>query len=152
MCRRLTIDEILPQPCKERSQLQHDHLSQPFTCIPIRVMPTRNGWLQPQRLRLFQASHNLLEHLAAIIMPWVDILAGRLTDSDCALSMTDSTASEGWLQKTNFKEDSNDAIQAITRIEVAQKHAKLYMSRGIKEYSQWFPGEDNNVADAHFCD
>ena len=62
--------------------------------------------------------------------------------------MTDSTTWEGWLQKINFKEDSEDAVQATIWIEEAQMHAKLYMSRGIKEYSQWFPGEDNNVADA----
>ncbi len=50
----------------------------------------------------FRASNNLLEHLAAIITPWVDILMGRLKDGDCALSMTNNTMSEGWLKKTNF--------------------------------------------------
>jgi hypothetical protein len=46
----------------------------------------------------FRASNNLLEHLAAVITPWVDIIAGRLRKGDCALSMTDSTTSEGWLR------------------------------------------------------
>jgi len=104
-------------------------------------------WMIPDEL-MFRASNNLLEHLAAIITPWVDILAGRLTDSDCALSMTDSTTSEGWLRKSNFKEDSEDAIQATIRIEVARNHASRYMSKNVKEYSQWFPGNENNVADA----
>jgi hypothetical protein len=44
---------------------------------------------------LFQALNNLLEHLAAIITPWVDIIRGCLKVGDCALSMTDSTTSEG---------------------------------------------------------
>ena len=93
-------------------------------------------------------SNNLLEHLAAIVTPWIDIIAGRLTDGDCVLSMTDSTTSEGWLRKTNFRETSDDDTQAAVRIDVARKHARQYMSYGIKEYSQWFPGSENNVADA----
>jgi hypothetical protein len=40
---------------------------------------------------LFCASNNLLEFLAAIITPWIDIIGGRLSPGDCALSMTDST-------------------------------------------------------------
>ncbi len=59
----------------------------------------------------FWASNNLLEHLAAVITPWIDIIAGRLSKGDCALSMTDNTTSEGWLQRTNFKEE-NDLRQA----------------------------------------
>jgi hypothetical protein len=43
----------------------------------------------------FRASNNLLEHLAAIITPWINIIAGRLTKGDCTLSMTNSTTSEG---------------------------------------------------------
>ena len=50
----------------------------------------------------FRASNNLLEHLTAIITPWIDIIAGRLTKGDCALSMTDSTTLEDWLRKSNF--------------------------------------------------
>ena len=34
----------------------------------------------------FRASNNLLEHLAAIISPWVDIIAGRITKGDCDVS------------------------------------------------------------------
>jgi len=50
-------------------------------------------WYLPKNL-FFRASNNLLEHLAAIISPWVDILAGRLKNQDCVLSMTDSTTAE----------------------------------------------------------
>jgi hypothetical protein len=95
----------------------------------------------------FRASNNLLEHLAGIISPWVDILAGRLKRGDCSLSMTDSTTSEGWLRKTNFKED-DDGDQATIRIELARSHASRFMEEGIREYSQWFPGIDNQVADS----
>ena len=62
--------------------------------------------------------------------------------------MTDSTTSEGWLRKSNFIEDGEDPIQATIRLEVARHHATHYLSNEIREYSQWFCGADNNVADA----
>jgi hypothetical protein len=85
--------------------------------------------------------NNLLEFMASIISPWIDILAGRLNRGDCALSMTDSTTSAGWIQKTNFKEDN------ATR-SIARHHAALFIESDIKEYSQWFEGKKNQVADA----
>ena len=96
----------------------------------------------------FRATNNLLEHIAAIITPWIDIIRGRLKPGDCALSMTDSTTSEGWLRKTNFSELREDPEQATVRLEVARLHATHYITLGIREYSQWFKGEDNVVADS----
>jgi hypothetical protein len=93
----------------------------------------------------FRASNNLLEHLAAVITPWVDIIAGQQKKGDCALSMTDSTTSKGWLQKSNFKEET-DHIQASVHIQVAREHAQRYMELKIRDYSQWFPVVENNVA------
>jgi hypothetical protein len=54
-------------------------------------------WYLPKNL-LFRASNNLLEHLTAIVSPWVYILAGRLRQQDCILLMTGSTTAEGWLK------------------------------------------------------
>ena len=96
----------------------------------------------------FRASNNLLEHIASIITPWIDILAKRLLPGDCSLSMTDSSTSEGWSYKTNFKEDGEEPIQATVRLEVARDHAHRLMENAIKDYSQWFPGRDNDVSDA----
>ena len=96
---------------------------------------------------LFCASNNLLEHMAAVITPWIDIIAGRLSKGDCALSMTDSTTSAGWMRKSNFREE-DDPLQAAARIEVARSHARRYMNQEIRDYSQWFPGKDNEVADS----
>ena len=96
---------------------------------------------------LFRASNNLLKHMAAVITPWVDIIAGRLSKGDCALSMTDSTTSAGWMRKSNFREE-DDPLQAAARIEVARLHARRYMNQEIRDYSQWFPGKDNEVADS----
>ena len=62
---------------------------------------------------LFHASNNLLEFLAAIITPWIDIIHRRLSAGDCALSMTDSTTAEGWMRKSNFVEPNDDPVQAL---------------------------------------
>jgi len=104
-------------------------------------------WYLPENL-LFRASNNLLEHLASFISPWVDILAGRLNREDCVLSMTDSTTAEGWLRKSNFTELGEDPTQASVRIEAARKQATLFMSLGLKSYSQWLEGKRNQVSDA----
>ena len=39
-------------------------------------------------------------------------------------------------------------VQAQARIQVAREHASRYMNLGIRDYSQWFPGKENIVADA----
>jgi hypothetical protein len=62
--------------------------------------------------------------------------------------MTDSTTSAGWLRKSNFIEDGESPIQATIRLEVARLHAFHYLQTGVREYSQWFRGIENKVADA----
>jgi hypothetical protein len=104
-------------------------------------------WYLPDNL-LFRASNKLLKHLAAIVLPWVDIIAGRLKRKDCVLSMTDSTTVKGWLKKTNFSEFGENPIQVLVRIEAARMQATLFLKRGLKSYSQWFKGERNEVSDA----
>ena len=84
----------------------------------------------PDKLQ-FRASNNLLEPIAGIISPWVNILAGGLKEGDYALSMTDSTTSEGWTRKTNFKKGL-DHVKASVRIEVVRGHATRYMNHGIR--------------------
>ena len=96
----------------------------------------------------FRASNNLLEFLAAIITPWIDIIQGRLKTGDCALSMTDSTTAEGWMRKSNFVEPNEHPVQAKTRVDAARKYASIFLDADIKGYSQWFEGKKNNVADA----
>jgi hypothetical protein len=96
----------------------------------------------------FCATNNLLEHLASIILPWVDIIHGGLHPGTCALSLTNSTTLEGWLCKMNFSKLNNDPIQATVRIKAARMHATHYILLGIREYSQWSPGKDNVVSNS----
>ena len=91
--------------------------------------------------------NNLLEYLSAIITPWVAILAGHLSDSDCALSMADSTTSDSWLHKPTSRKIWQ--YSSYHPNQIAWHHAQQYdMSHRVKGYSQWFPGEDTNVGDA----
>ncbi len=96
----------------------------------------------------FCATNNLLEYLVAIITPWIDLLVGHLKNSNCALSMTNSTTDKGWMQKSNFNEADKDPIQASVHTNTAPHHAQLFMDAKIKGCSQWFARKLNNVADA----
>ena len=62
------------------------------------------------------------------------------------------TTSAGWINKTNFKEegDNMNPIEASVQIDIARHHALLFIITRIKEYSQWFKGKKNQVADALF--
>jgi hypothetical protein len=97
-------------------------------------------WYLTEHLK-FQASNNLLEPLSAVILPWVDILAGCLKNQDCVLLMTDSTMAKGWLKKSNFSKLGEDLIQALVQIKAAGKLAQIFISLGIKSHSQWFAGK-----------
>jgi hypothetical protein len=87
----------------------------------------------PQSLQ-FQVSNNLFIFLAAIITPWIDILANHLQSGDCTLLMTDSSMAEGWMRKTNFRASDEDQIQTDVRVKAAQKFALDFTKHGIKSY------------------
>ena len=95
----------------------------------------------------FRTSNKLLDHLATVITPWINIIAKRLVPGDCSLSMTDSSTLEGWMRKSNFKEDG-EIIQANVRLEVSRSDAKIIMENKIKNYRKWFHGWINDVSDA----
>jgi hypothetical protein len=65
--------------------------------------------------------------------------------------MTNSTTSEGLLKKTNFSKLGEDPIQALVRLKAAMMHPMNYMTTGIREYIQWFRGEDDVVAYSLSC-
>ncbi len=44
---------------------------------------------------IYNALNNLLERLAAIIMPWIEVFDSNIMHGDCSLSLTDSNTSEG---------------------------------------------------------
>jgi hypothetical protein len=66
--------------------------------------------------------------------------------------MTNSTTAKGWLKKSNISKLGESPKQASARIEAARMHASFFLKNGIKTYSQWFKGEENNLAGALSCD
>jgi hypothetical protein len=50
--------------------------------------------------------------------------------------------------KTKFRGIGEDPLEARVQLKVARHHASLILDAEAKEYSQWFPGSKNNVADA----
>ena len=104
-------------------------------------------WSIPPELR-FKATINMLEHIASTIGPWIDILNDDLPPSSCTLSMTDSTTSAGWLRKSNFANVDETKLHTQAKMKTSRMHASRLLKHDIREYSQWFPGNRNVVADS----
>ena len=106
-------------------------------------------WKIPKELQ-FRATLNMLEHLAAVIGPWIDIIENNMPRFSCILSMTDSSTAAGWLRKSNFSnakdEDHKELISA--KLTISRSHAIRLLENECCDYSQWFPGEDNELSDS----
>ena len=97
----------------------------------------------------FRASINMLEHIGSTIGPWVDLLENNLPPLSCILAMTDSTTSAGWLRKSNFQENQLESKEmTAAKLKISRSHAQRILENECTEYSQWFPGEDNELADS----
>jgi hypothetical protein len=53
-----------------------------------------------------------------------------------------------WLNAFQAVRHSHNPIQATVRLEAARMHATHYITLGIREYSPWFPGKDNVIANS----
>ena len=104
-------------------------------------------WHIPTHLR-YRASINMLEHVASIVGPWIDILSNQLPPLSCSISLTDSTTSAGWLRKSNFSDTGDNVEHLHAKLQVARSHATRFIDNDIREYSQWFPGKHNIIADS----
>ena len=73
------------------------------------------------------------------------MLTKRLSSGYCALSMTDSTTSAGWMRRSIFKKFNKFAnpVEATTRNKIA-----VFLNADVMEYSQWCEGCKNNVSNA----
>ena len=93
-------------------------------------------WELPPKLR-WRATLNMLEFVAAVIGPWIDIIEYNLPPMSCILSMTDSTTTNGWLRKSNFDDcnQQENAKQNQCKLDLARKHASLLLENNIKDYS-----------------
>ena len=102
----------------------------------------------PKNLQ-FRATLNMLEFVASTIGVWIDIIEKRVNNLSCILSMTDSTTSAGWLKKSNFQENESESKEmTAAKLSIARCHALRLLENNIRDYSQWFPGVENEVADS----
>lgn len=102
----------------------------------------------PKNLQ-FRMTLNMLEFVASIISPWVDILEGNLPPFSCILSLTDSSTTAGWLHKSNFQESETEHPSlSQAKLKLARDHALRIFTQQCKDYSQWFPGDENDLADS----
>ena len=98
-------------------------------------------WEIPLHLR-WRATLNSLEFLAAYVQLCMDIEVGKAPPGSCFLSQTDSTSTAGWLRKSNF--DDAEPLH----LELARATATMIMGHESCLYSQWFAGNENDVADS----
>ena len=54
----------------------------------------------------------------------------------------------GLAEKDEFFGKRSDPMEETIRLKIARQHASHFTNHDIKEYSQWFPGKKNNVADS----
>ena len=67
--------------------------------------------------------------------------------------MTDSTTTAGWLKKTNFQESKSEPpAMTKAKLQIARGHASQLLSAQCVDFSQWFLGESNEIADSLFQD
>jgi hypothetical protein len=97
----------------------------------------------PEDCRL-RSSLNSLEFMASLIGIWMEHYSNSIPIESCILSQTDSTSAAGWIKKSNFAESKDQTVQLYT----ARKLASIIIEAESCLYSQWFQGDDNQVADS----
>ena len=90
---------------------------------------------------------NLLEFLASMICIWIDIIDGDTPAESCLLALGDNTSATGWLKRTNFQPSDEDDHDTTAKTSTARHLARLLQQSSTMLYSQWFPGQDNDVSD-----
>ena len=88
-------------------------------------------------------SQNFLEFLGCVVGIKLSLLEDDVPPAACLLSLTDNTSAMGWLRKSNFPPDGEQAFH----FELARELAELLLQHDVCLYSQWFAGIDNEVAD-----
>jgi hypothetical protein len=88
-------------------------------------------------------SINFLEFLACVVGIMLSIEEDDPAAGYCYLSATDNTSAMGWLRKSNFVSDGDHAAH----LGLAREFTSELLRRALMNYSQWFAGEGNWVAD-----
>jgi hypothetical protein len=86
---------------------------------------------------------NFLEFLACVVWNMLSIEEDNPAAGYCYLSAADNTSTMGWLRKSNFVTDGDHAAH----LGLAREFTSELLRRALVNYSQWFAGEGNWVAD-----
>jgi hypothetical protein len=86
---------------------------------------------------------NFLEFLACVVGIMLSIEEDDPAAGYCYLSASNNTSAMGWLRKSNFVSDGDHAAH----LGLAREFTSELLRRALMNYSQWFAGEGNWVAD-----
>jgi hypothetical protein len=109
--------------------------------------PRGRAWTWPIPEELKDRAHiNILEFMAAFVGIWVEILEGLAPPESCILAFGDNTSAIGWLHKSKYRLEGENDHSVTAKLTVARKLASVIIDHEIRLFSQWFPGEHNEVA------
>jgi hypothetical protein len=94
-----------------------------------------------------RAHINLLEFLAVLIGIWIDVMEGNIGKESCVLAFGDNTSAIGWIRKSKYREECDNEHSMIAKLRIARTLASLSIDHEFRIFSQWFPGERNQIAD-----
>ena len=98
-------------------------------------------WEIPEDLR-YRVTLNGLEFLGGYLMLALAASHHRIQPEACVLVQGDSTSATGWMKKSNFAVEDRPFHRWVAR-----SLARLLMGVSARLFSQWFPGDLNNIAD-----
>ena len=100
----------------------------------------------PKELQLC-TTLDFIQLFASVIIPWIDLIKVHLPTYSCALSLSYSKTSDGCQAKSNSKKEGERREQVTAKVDTAWGHTMRMLEGKVKYYSQWLPGETNDVAD-----
>ena len=104
-------------------------------------------WEIPKHLQ--QRAHiNLLEFLGQLAAIWMLAIFNCITQNSCLLVNGDSSTAQGWIRKSNFSSADEFDPEINVKLQAARKVASILIEREACIYSQWFPGDENDITDS----
>ena len=136
-------------PSKTRHQHESSYLSISDPCC--RHCLLSNGmaarWKIPKHLQ--QRAHiNFLEFLGQLAAIWMLAIENCIIPNSCLLVNGDSSTAQGWIRKSNFPSADESDPEINVKLQAARKAASILMEKEACVYSQWVPGDENDITDS----
>ena len=99
--------------------------------------------------KLQQRVHiNLLEFLGQLAAIWILSIKDCFAPHSCLLVNGDSSTAQGWIRKSNCSPKEVSDPEINVKLQAARKVASILTEREACIYSQWFPGDENDITDS----